>query len=110
MTASYATLYSLQPTLFSKYNAGDYGTIPGQSHKYKKKSLFREESVEQYLCKHAKMYTSKNCDLMIHTSDILNVLGREIILANLVDSLNLVNIRYKAHPLIIPVNQFKEYT
>ena len=37
-------------------------------------------------------------------------LGSDIILANLVDSQDLVNIQYKAHPLIIPVNQFKEYT
>ena len=37
-------------------------------------------------------------------------LGSDIILANLVDSQGLVNIQYKAHPLIIHVNQFKKYT
>ena len=37
-------------------------------------------------------------------------LGRDIILANIIDSQGLMNIQYKAHPLIIPVNQFKEYT
>ena len=40
-------------------------------------------------------------------------LGSDIILANLVDSQGLVNIQYKAHPLIIkntPISQFKEYT
>ena len=26
----------MQPTLICKHNAGDYGTIPGQSDKYKK--------------------------------------------------------------------------
>ena len=35
-------------------------------------------------------------------------LGSDIILANLVDSQGHVNIQYTAHPLIIPVNQFKE--
>ena len=40
------------------------------------------------------------CDLKNHS------LGSDIILANLVDSQGLVNIQYKAHPLIIPVNHF----
>ena len=37
-------------------------------------------------------------------------LGSDIILTNLVDSQGLVNIQCKAHPLIIPVIQFEEYT
>ena len=37
-------------------------------------------------------------------------LGSDIILANLVDSQGLMNIQYKTHLLIIPVNQFKEDT
>ena len=32
-------------------------------------------------------------------------MGNNIILANLVESQGLVNIRYKAHPLVIPVKQ-----
>ena len=32
-------------------------------------------------------------------------MGNNIILANLVESQGLVNIRYEAHPLVIPVNQ-----
>ena len=39
----------------------------------------------------------------------MNRLGRDIILANLVDSQGHVNIQYKAHPLTIPVNQLCTY-
>ena len=41
---------------------------------------------------------------------VLMSLGSDIILVNRVDSQGLVNIRYKAHPLIISVKQFQEYT